>query len=78
MIPPTPTPPSRPPSREWTIEPSQDDVDAGAVAFEAVNEGEEPHELVVVSGVATADLPRDDGTIEAHLAEGMVTTFTVG
>jgi hypothetical protein len=112
---------------EWTIEPETTTASAGAIGFVARNEGEEPHELVVVRGVTPNDLPLDDegaldedelpagalvgeieafpagtscngvfdltpgeytlvcnvveeeegGEHEAHLAEGMVTTFTV-
>lgn len=112
---------------EWAIELSTDAVDAGAILFDAANVGAEPHELVIVEGVAPDDLPLDEhgaldesglpagaligeiepfpggeectgvfeldpgeytlvcniveteesGEVEAHLAEGMVTTLTV-
>jgi hypothetical protein len=109
---------------EFVIDLSSDTAPAGAIGFVAQNDGEEPHELVVVQGVAPNDLPLDDdgaldeaalpagaliGEIEAfgggtscsgvfdlapgeytlvcnvveaeeneaHLEEGMLTTFTV-
>jgi hypothetical protein len=109
---------------EWVIEPSTTTAPAGQIGFVLTNAGEDPHELVIVKGVAPDDLPLDehgavdetqlpDGALigeveafsggtscngvfdlepgeytlicnvyeesedEAHLAEGMVTTFTV-
>ncbi len=56
---------------EWTIEPTGD-VPAGTVALEAVNRGAEPHELVVIRGLAPAELPTDaDGSlVEDELPDG--------
>jgi hypothetical protein len=112
---------------EWAIDLETNTAPAGAIGFVAQNNGEEPHEIVVVQGVEPNDLPLDDdgalvedelpagaligeieafpagtscsgvfdltpgeytlvcniveeeegGEHEAHLAEGMVTTFTV-
>jgi hypothetical protein len=112
---------------EWAIDLASDTAPAGGVGFVAQNDGEEPHEIVVVEGVEPNDLPLDDdgalvedelpdgaligeieafpagtscsgvfdlapgeytlvcniveeeegGEHEAHLEEGMVTTFTV-
>jgi uncharacterized cupredoxin-like copper-binding protein len=57
---------------EWKVEPSPDSVAAGEVTFNATNDGGETHELVIVKGVAPADLPTDaDGkVIEDDLPEG--------
>lgn len=57
---------------EWVIEPEADSAPAGAVGFVASNEGEEPHELVVVKGVAPTDLPlkRNGALDESKLPEG--------
>jgi len=57
---------------EWKISPAEDSVPAGIIAFEAVNKGKVPHELVVVKGVAPDDLPEtDDGALdEAKLPDG--------
>jgi hypothetical protein len=111
---------------EFSIESDASEVAAGSVHFAVDNAGEEPHELVIVKGVAVDDLPTDadgaldeaalpegaligevesfpagetcdgtfeleagdytlicnlveeeDGAMEAHLAEGMVTALTV-
>jgi hypothetical protein len=111
---------------EFTITVDADEAPAGSIHFAVKNEGEEPHELVVIQGVAPADLPLDDngaldeaglpdgaligevepfpggdtcdgtfdlaagdytlvcniteeeeGEMESHLHEGMVTSFTV-
>lgn len=111
---------------EWSIVTGTGTAPAGRVGFVIENNGEEPHELVVVKGVDPAALPTDrhgalveddlpagaligeveafpagetcdgvfaldpgeytfvcniterqDGKVESHLAEGMVTTFTV-
>jgi len=45
---------------EWVIDLATDEVAAGAVLFEADNVGAEPHELVVIRGVAPGDLPLDE------------------
>jgi hypothetical protein len=57
---------------EWVIEPETASAPAGAVGFVARNEGEEPHELVIVQGVAPADLPlKSNGSLdEEELPEG--------
>lgn len=57
---------------EWGVDPSASSVEAGKVTFTATNDGGEPHELVIVKGVAPADLPVDeDGkVIEDELPEG--------
>ena len=112
---------------EFSIESDTSEVAAGSVHFAVDNAGEEPHELVIVKGVAvdrpahrcrrrprrgraprtarsigevesfpageTCDgtfeldagdytlicnlVEEEDGAMEAHLAEGMVTTLTV-
>ena len=47
------------------------EVAAGEVFFEATNEGEHAHEIVVVKGVAPADLPIADGAVdETALPDG--------
>ncbi len=55
---------------EILVDPAE--APAGSVHFAIDNTGTEPHELVVVSGVAPADLPLDpDGALdEAALPEG--------
>jgi plastocyanin len=57
---------------EWGVDPSASSVEAGEVEFNATNDGGEPHELVIVKGMAPADLPVDeDGkVIEDDLPEG--------
>jgi hypothetical protein len=45
---------------EWVIDLSTQEVAAGAVLLEADNVGAEPHELVVIRGVAPGDLPLDE------------------
>lgn len=57
---------------EWGVDSSSSSVDAGDVTFNVTNDGGEPHELVIVKGVAPADLPLDeDGkVIEDDLPEG--------
>lgn len=112
---------------EWVIRTTPGSALSGQVGFVAANEGDEPHELVVIKGVGATGLPLDkdgalaegrlasgaligeiegfpagetcdgvfaltpgeyvlvcnitetepDGKIESHLAEGMLTTFTV-
>lgn len=49
---------------EWSITPAPAVVPAGKVTFDVRNEGEEPHELVIVRGVAAADLPVVDGKVD--------------
>jgi hypothetical protein len=50
---------------EWTITPDATSAPAGAVGFVAQNEGKEPHELVVVRGVAPSDLAlKKDGSLD--------------
>jgi hypothetical protein len=49
---------------EWSID-APERIDAGTVALATTNDGEEPHELVVVRADSLADLPRDgDGEID--------------
>jgi len=109
---------------EYEIELETGSAPSGAIGFVLRNVGSEPHELVVIQGVAPAELPLADGALDedalpdgaligeieafpagtscngvfvlqpgeytlvcnvveegddghAHLAEGMVTTFTV-
>lgn len=55
---------------EWAIV-AADEVAAGAVTFEAVNEGEEPHELVLVRGAGPDELEiGHDGLDEEALPDG--------
>lgn len=56
---------------EWDVE-APASASAGEVTFNASNDGGEVHELVIVKGVAPADLPVDeDGkVIEDDLPEG--------
>jgi hypothetical protein len=44
---------------EFVIDVDPDSAPAGLVGFVAENIGEEPHELVIVRGVAAEDLPLD-------------------
>jgi hypothetical protein len=56
---------------EWTIKADTTTVAAGNVAFEAVNEGEDDHELVLVKGATPGDLTiTEDGLDEEALPEG--------
>jgi hypothetical protein len=57
---------------EWTIAPEVTSAPAGAVGFVTQNTGEDPHELVVVRGVAPNDLPKKkDGSLdEEKLPQG--------
>jgi hypothetical protein len=57
---------------EWSVEPAQGSVPAGAVQIVAFNQGEDAHEVVVVKGSDPSALPRgDDGTVdEEALPEG--------
>jgi hypothetical protein len=58
--------------REWEIVPDADSVASGAIHFEAINEGEDEHELVVVKADSVDSLPlADDETVdETQLPEG--------
>lgn len=57
---------------EWSVAPEEQSVEAGTVLFEAINEGEDAHELVIVQSDDADSLPLDeDGIVdEAGLAEG--------
>jgi hypothetical protein len=56
---------------EWSIEVEPGEVAAGAIAFEAENLGEEPHELVIVKGESVDDLPVEEGKVdESKLPQG--------
>ena len=57
---------------EWTIIPDVESVAAGQIGFVAENIGAEDHEIVIVKGVASEDLPKnEDGSLdEAQLPEG--------
>ena len=57
---------------EWSVEPSDSSVAAGEVTFNVSNDGGEAHEMVIVKGVAPADLPVDENgkVIEDDLPEG--------
>jgi hypothetical protein len=56
---------------EWTVEPGTSTIAAGTVVFEAINAGDEPHELVIVRGDDPADLPLSEGKVdEEQLPEG--------
>lgn len=57
---------------EWGVDASTSSVSAGDIAFSVTNDGGEPHEMVIVKGVAAADLPVDaDGkVVEDELPEG--------
>jgi hypothetical protein len=58
--------------KEWAVEPETDSVASGSVHFEAINEGEDEHELVVVKADSVEELPlADDDTVdETQLPEG--------
>lgn len=49
---------------EWRIDATPASIPAGKVTFDVHNNGEEPHELVVVRGVAAADLKVVDGKVD--------------
>lgn len=57
---------------EWAVEPDNDSVEAGKIHFEAINEGEDEHELVVVRADSPDELPlADDDTVdESQLPKG--------
>jgi hypothetical protein len=50
---------------EWSVLPARGDAPAGTITFEARNQGNEPHELVVVRADDPAALPKAaDGTVD--------------
>jgi hypothetical protein len=50
---------------EWSVETDEEMVSAGLVQFVAFNQGDEPHELVIVRGEDPGSLPvADDGTVD--------------
>ena len=57
---------------EWSVEASDASVGAGEVTFNVSNDGGEAHEMVIVKGIAPADLPVDENgkVIEDDLPEG--------
>jgi uncharacterized cupredoxin-like copper-binding protein len=56
---------------EWTIKADTTTVAAGNVLFEATNEGEDDHELVLVKGAKPAELTiTEEGLDEDALPEG--------
>jgi hypothetical protein len=56
---------------EWSVTPEVDTTAPGSVRVVAANEGEEPHELVVVRAASPADLTVEAGQVdEGALAEG--------
>jgi hypothetical protein len=56
---------------EFSVVPASATAAPGAVRFVADNQGEEPHELVVVRAASAADLTVEDGqVVEDALAEG--------
>jgi hypothetical protein len=59
---------------EWSVLPARADAPAGTITFEARNQGNEPHELVVVRADDPATLPTTaDGTVdEQRLPKGAV------
>jgi hypothetical protein len=59
---------------EWSVLPARADAPAGTITFEARNQGNEPHELVVVRADDPAALPTTaDGTVdEQRLPKGAV------
>ena len=68
---------------EWSVTPAQATAAPGAVRFVAANQGEEPHELVVVRAPSPADLTVVDGQVdEGALAEddflGEIEAFPAG
>jgi hypothetical protein len=54
------------------VVPDTDSVEAGSIHFEAINEGEDEHELVVVRADSAGELPlaNDDTVDESQLPEG--------
>jgi hypothetical protein len=57
---------------EYAIEVDPTEASTGNIGFVTVNDGAEPHELVIIKGVAPDDLPTDDrGALdESALPEG--------
>lgn len=57
---------------DWRITLSKTGVKQGVVELVAVNRGHHPHEVVVIRGVAPADLPRDErgAVVEERLPAG--------
>jgi hypothetical protein len=50
---------------EWSVETDEERVPGGRVQFVAFNQGEEPHELVIVRGDDPGSLPlADDGSVD--------------
>jgi uncharacterized cupredoxin-like copper-binding protein len=57
--------------QEWSVEAAESSVTAGDVRFVAKNEGEEPHELVVVRADSPDELTVEDGKVaEDALPDG--------
>jgi hypothetical protein len=69
---------------EWVVQPDTASAPAGAVGFVVQNEGEDPHELVIVRGVAPNDLPlKKDGSLDeeklpAGALVGEIESFPAG
>ena len=59
---------------EYTIETEETSVAAGAIKFEATNEGEEPHELAIIRADDPEALPTaDDGSVDdAALGDDLI------
>ena len=57
---------------EWSVTPEEESAPAGPVLFEAINEGQDAHELVIVQADDAGSLPlNDDGIVdEESLEEG--------
>ncbi len=57
---------------EWVLKVEPGTAPAGKISFAATDTGEEPHEMVLIAGVAPIDLPlAEDGSLEeAQLPEG--------
>jgi hypothetical protein len=56
---------------EWSVEPDVTSVDAGNIEFDASNDGEHDHELVIVQGAKPAELTvTDEGLDEDELPTG--------
>ena len=66
---------------EWLIDPEVSEVPAGAIEFVVTNDGDEPHELVVIkSDVAADGLEVVDGVVPEHAVDfrGEVEEFPAG
>ncbi len=69
---------------EWSIQPSRDSVPAGAIAFDAENDGTMPHEVVVVKADSPDALPTtdnggfDEGAIPDDQLIGEIEPFPAG